>query len=160
MQTSDNISTQTAVPKLPAKPSYGKSSKATQIDHFRRFCKGGTKGKPPKKKADLRGLKNNLRKSHDIFISMRLKCKHRTTFRRKRRLQNCPQGRVMANLAKPPKSAIFADFAKGDQGTTAQKEGRLEGPEKQPAQIAWSSSQIKMLFSNHTFLLWQVNLYD
>ena len=70
-----------APPKLPAKPSYGKSSKATQIGHFRRFCIGGTKGKPPKKKADLRGLKNNLRKSHDIFISMRLKCKQRTTFR-------------------------------------------------------------------------------
>ena len=49
--------TQTAPPKLPAKPSYGKSSKATQIGHFRRFCIGGTKGKPPKKKADLRGLK-------------------------------------------------------------------------------------------------------
>ena len=110
-QTADNISTQTAPPKLPAKPSYGKSSKATQIGHFRRFCIGGTKGKPPKKKADLRGLKNNLRKSHDIFISMRLKCKQRTTFRRKRRLQNCPQSRVMVNLAKPPKSAIFADFA-------------------------------------------------
>ena len=75
-----NILTQTAPPKLPAKPSYGKSSKATQIGHFRRFCIGGTKGKPPKKKADLRGLKNNLRKSHDIFISMRLKCKQRTTF--------------------------------------------------------------------------------
>ena len=136
MQTADNISTQTAPPKLPAKPSYGKSSKATQIGHFRRFCIGRTKGKPPKKKADLRGLKKNLRKSHDIFISMRLKCKQRTTFRRKRRLQNCPQSRVMVNLAKPPNRPFSQILHRGDQGKTAQKEGRLEGPEKQPAQIA------------------------
>ena len=46
VQTSDNISAQTAAPKLPAKPTYDQFSKATQIAHFLRFWKKGTKGKP------------------------------------------------------------------------------------------------------------------
>ena len=42
-----------------------------------------------------------------LFISMRLKCNHWTTFCRKPPLQEWPQVRAMANLAKTPKSAIF-----------------------------------------------------
>ena len=119
---------QTAAPKLPAKQSYVKFSKATQIGHFRRFCKRGNKVKPPKKKADLRNLKNNLCKSHDISISMRLKDKHPRTFRRKGRLQNRPQSQVMVNLAKLPQLAIFADFAKGGpRENRPKKKADLEG---------------------------------
>ena len=52
------------------------------------------------------------------FLLMRrgLTCKHWTTFCSKRRLQNCPQGRVMINSARTPKSPIFWDFAKGGKG--------------------------------------------
>ena len=44
---------------------------------------------------------------------MRLEYIYRTTFRRKRRLQKCPQSRVMTNSLRTPKSPIFWDFAKG-----------------------------------------------
>ena len=44
---------------------------------------------------------------------MRLKCNHRRTFWRKRRLRKCRQSRAMTDLAKTPKSRIFRDFAKG-----------------------------------------------
>ena len=48
-----------------------------------------------------------------MLISMRIKCNHRRTFCRKPRLQKCPQSRVLANLAKTPKSAILRDSSKG-----------------------------------------------
>ena len=128
MQTSDNILTQTAPPKLPAKPSYGKSSKATQIGHFRRFCIGGTKGKPPKKKADLRGLKNNLRKSHDIFISMRLKCKQRTTFRRKLAPPKLPAKPSYGKSSKATQIGHFRRFCiGGTKGKPPKKKADLRG---------------------------------
>ena len=53
MQTSDNISAQSAPPKVPAKSSYDKFGKGTQMGHFLRFCKGGTKGKSAKKWANF-----------------------------------------------------------------------------------------------------------
>ena len=44
VQTSETILRQTAAPKVPAKPSFDKFGKDTQIAHFLRFFKGGTKG--------------------------------------------------------------------------------------------------------------------
>ena len=41
------------------------------------------------------------------------KCNHRGTFCCKLRLHKCPWSRVMTNLRRRPKSAIFCDFAKG-----------------------------------------------
>ena len=58
VQSSENILTQTALPKLPAKSSSSQFSKDTKIGHFLKFFKGGTKGKSFKKWADLGGLKN------------------------------------------------------------------------------------------------------
>ena len=49
VQSSDNIVPQTAAPKVPASPSYGKFGKDTKIGHFLKFFIGGTKGKSPKK---------------------------------------------------------------------------------------------------------------
>ena len=49
VHSSDNFSAQTASPKAPAKPGYDKFRKDTQIAHFLRFCKGGTKGNLAKK---------------------------------------------------------------------------------------------------------------
>ena len=83
------------------------------------------------------GVSNEARrKPHDMLISMRLKCKHRTTFRHKRRLQNCPQHWVMTNLARAPKSPIFWDFAKG--GT---KENR---PKCRPTSETWKKARRKL----------------
>ena len=52
---------------------------------------------------------------------MYLKGKHRTTFWCKLRLHKCPYSRVMTNLARTPKSAIFWDFAKGGPRENDQK---------------------------------------
>ena len=41
----------------------------------------------------------------------------------------------MTDLAKTPKSAIFGDLAKGDQGKMAQKVGRIRGLENHPVGI-------------------------
>ena len=55
------------------------------------------------------------RRSGYLLISMRLKSNLRTAIWRKPRLQKCPQVRVMTNLAKTPKSAIFWNSSKGGQ---------------------------------------------
>ena len=57
--------------------------------------------------------KTPWRKWHHLLICMHLKCKLSTTFCCKLRLHKCPQSRVMTNLARTPKSAIFWHFAKG-----------------------------------------------
>ena len=63
---------------------------------------------------------------------MHLKCKHRTTFCFKLRLHKCPYSRVMTNLARTPKSAIFLDFAKGGPRENAQKSRPTIGASKTP----------------------------
>ena len=77
------------------------------------LAKGGPRENRPKSRPTIRARKTPRRKSHYPLISMRLKCKHRKTFRRKRRLQKPTQNRVMANFAKVLKSPIFWDLAKG-----------------------------------------------
>ena len=87
------------------------------------LAKGGPRENRPKSRPTIRARKTPRRKSHYPLISMRLKCKHRTTFWRQRRLQKPTQSRVMANFAKVLKSPIFWDLAKGG-GKIAQKVGR------------------------------------
>ena len=52
---------------------------------------------------------------------MNLKCNHRGTVCCKLRLHECPWSRVMTNLPRKPKSAIFWDFGKGGLRENAQK---------------------------------------
>ena len=44
VQTLENIFAQTAAPKVPDWPSYGKFCEVIQNPHFLKKCKGGTKG--------------------------------------------------------------------------------------------------------------------
>ena len=74
---------------------------------------GGPRENRPKSRPTIRARKTPRRKSHYLLISMHLKCKHRTTFRCKRRLQKRTQSRVTANLAKVLESAFFWDLAWG-----------------------------------------------
>ena len=80
VKSSKNILTQTAGPKVPAKPSSGKFSKDTKIGHFLKFFKGGTKGKSLKIAPILAAPKTLRRKSGDLLISIGLKCNHRRRF--------------------------------------------------------------------------------
>ena len=96
------------------------------------FAKGGPRENAQKIRPTIRASKTPWRKWHHLLISMHLKGKHRTKFWCKLRLHKCPYSRVMTNLARTPKSAIFWDFAKGDQGKMLKKVGRLYGLRKHP----------------------------
>ena len=75
-------------------------AKALKSAIFWDLAKGGPRENRPKNRLTIRARKTARRKSHYPLISMRLKCKHRTTFWRNWRL-------------KALKSAIFWDLAKG-----------------------------------------------
>ena len=87
--------------------------KALKSAIFWDLAKGGPRENRPKIRPAIRARKIARRKSHYPLISLGLKCKHRTTFWRKRRLQKRRQSRVMAIFAKALKWAIFWDLAKG-----------------------------------------------
>ena len=60
-----------------------------------------------KRSLRLKGPKALWRKWHYPLISMHLKCKDWKRFWRKKRLQKCPNGQVMAIFARSPKTRIF-----------------------------------------------------
>ena len=62
----------------------------------------------------LRALTTPWCKCLRLIIGMRLTCNLRTTFCGKSRIQKCLHIRVMANLAKTPKSAIYSNSYKGE----------------------------------------------
>ena len=96
------------------------------------FAKGGTRENAQKSRPTIGASKTPWRKWHHLLISMHLKCKHRATFCCKLRLHKCPYSRVMTNLARTPKSAIFWDFAKGGPRENAQKSRPTIGASKTP----------------------------
>ena len=70
----------------------------------------------PKSSLRLKGAKALCRKWHYTSTSILLRCKDWRRFWRRKRLQKCPNGQVMAIFARSPKSRIFWKSAKGDQG--------------------------------------------
>ena len=96
------------------------------------FAKGGPRENAQKSRPTIGASKTPWGKWHHLLISMHLKCKHRTTFCCKLRLHKCPYSRVMTNLARTPKSAIFWDFAKGGPRENAQKSRPTIGASKTP----------------------------
>ena len=105
------ILAKTAAPKVPEQPSYGNFGKVTQNPHFLKKERRGDQGKffknRPKTSPRLKGPKALWRKWHYPLISMHLKCKDWKRFWRKQRLQKCPNGQVMAIIARSPKTRIF-----------------------------------------------------
>ena len=61
----------------------------------------------PKSSPRLKGPKALWRKWHYSLVSMHLKCKDWQRVWRKQRLSKCPNGQVMAILARLPKNRIF-----------------------------------------------------
>ena len=112
------------------------------------FAKGGPTENAQKSRPTIGASKTPCRKWHHLLItmqnvSMHLKCKHRTTLFCKLRLHKCPYSRVMTNLARTPKSAIFWDFAKGGPRENAQKSRPTIGASKTP----WRKWPIYLLIS-------------
>ena len=108
VQTLENILAQTAAPK--EWPSYGNFREVIENPHFLKKCKGGTRGNffknRSKSKPRLKGRKALLRKGYYPLIIMHLRAKTGDDFRAKR-LWKCPNGQVMAILARSPKTRIF-----------------------------------------------------
>ena len=76
---------------------------------------------PPKSSPCLKGPKALWRKLNYTLVEMRLKCKDWKIFWRKQRLQKCPNGQVMAIIARSPKIRIFWKSAKGGPREIFQK---------------------------------------
>ena len=118
------------------------------------FAKGGPRENAQKSRPTIRASKTPWCKWHHLLISMHLKGKHRTTFWCKLRLHKCPYSRVMTNLARTPKSAIFWDFAKGGPRENAQKSRPTIRASKTPWR-KWHHLLIKMhLKSKHRTTFW------
>ena len=112
-------------PNVPEWPSYGNFRKATENPHFLKNCNGGDQGKffkiRPKSSPRLKGPKALWRKWHYPLICMRLYCIDWRRFWRKQRLQNCPNGQVMAIFARARKTGIFWRSARGGPREIFQK---------------------------------------
>ena len=76
------------------------------------FAKGGPRENALRSRPTIGASKTRWGKWHHLLVSMHFKSKLTTTFWVKLRLHKCPYSRVMTNLARTPKSAIFWDFAK------------------------------------------------
>ena len=90
----------------------------------------------------LKGQKALWRKWHYPLNSMPLKSKDWKRFRRKQRLQRCPNGQVMAIFARSPKTCIFGKKAKVRPRETFKK-----SPRKYPSLQRAKSTLAKMSLS-------------
>ena len=96
----------------------------------------------PESSPRLNGLRALWRKWHYPPISMHLKCKDWRRFWRKQRLQKCPNGQVMAIIARSPKTCIFRKSAKGRPIEVFQKT-----PKKSPSLQKANSTLAQMSLS-------------
>ena len=121
----ETILAQDAAPKVPEWQSYGKFRMVTLNQHFSEKEERGDQGKFFKNRQKsipcLKGPKALWRKLNYTLIKMHLKCKDWRIFWRKQRLQKCPNGQVMAIIARSPKTRIFWKSAKGGPREIFQK---------------------------------------
>ena len=75
----------------------------------------------PRRCPRWKGPKALWRKWHYPLISMHLNSKDWKRFRRKQRLQRCPNGHVMAIFGRSPKTRMFGKKAKGRPRETFKK---------------------------------------
>ena len=131
--------------KIFVQKSGSKSARTAKLRHFSQVhpkpafsekVQRGDKGKffknRPKRRLRLKGPKALWRKWQYPRTSMHLKCKDWRRFQRRRRLQKCPNGQVMAIFARSFKTRIFYKKERGDQGkffkNLPKSRPRLKGP--------------------------------
>ena len=122
------------------KPAF---SEKVQRGDQTKFFKNRLKGYPRWK-----GPKALWRKWHYPLISMQLKSKDWKRFRRKQRLQRCPNGQVMAIFGRSPKTRMFGKKAKGRPRETFKK-----SPKKYPSLQRAKSTLAKMSLSCNLYPL-------
>ena len=107
----EKILAQKAASKVPEWQSYGKFRKVTLNPHFSEKEERGDQGKffknRHKSSPCLKGPKALWRKLNYTLIKMHFKCKDYRIFWRKQPLQKCPNGHVMAIIARSPKTRVF-----------------------------------------------------
>ena len=142
----EKIMAQNASPKVQEWQSYGKFRKVTLNPHFSEKVERGDQGKffknRQKSSPCLKGPKALWRKLNYTLIKMHLKCKDWKIFWRKQRLQKCPNGQVMAIIARSPKTCIFRKSAKGRPIEVFQKT-----PKKSPSLQKANSTLAQMSLS-------------
>ena len=120
---------------MPEWPSYGNFGKVTQNSHFLKKVQKGDEGKFLKNRPTgsyrLKGPKQLWRKRDYPLICMHFQSKDWKRFWRKKLLQNCPNGQVIAIFARSPKPAFSEKLQRGDQGkffkNHAKRNPRLKG---------------------------------
>ena len=119
------ILAQTTAPKVSEWPSDGNFLQGHPKPAFSEKVQRGDQGKffknRPKSSPRLKGKKALWRKLNYTLIKMHLKCKDWRIFWRKQRLQKCPNGQVMAIIARSPKTRIFSKSTKGGPKEIFQK---------------------------------------
>ena len=114
-------------------------SEKVQRGDQRKFFKNRPKSSPR-----LKGLRALWRKKNHLVFSIHLKCKDCKRFWRKKLTQKCPNGYVMAILARSPKTPILCKSAKGGPRKIFRKSPKkwpsLQKPNSTLAQMALSSN--------------------
>ena len=118
------------------KPAF---SKKLQMGDQGKFLKNRLKSS-----VRLKGPKALCRKWHYPRTSMLLRCKDRRRFYRRRGLQTCPNGKVMAIFAKSPNTRIFWKSTKGGRREIFQR-----SPKKQPSLKRANSTLAEMALSSN-----------
>ena len=144
----EKILAQKAAPKMPEWQSYCKSRKVTLNPHFSEKEERGHQGKFFKNRHKtspcLKGPKALWRKLNYTLIKMHFKCKDYRIFWRKQPLQKCPNGQVLAIIARSPKTRIFWKSAKGGPREIFQK-----SPKKMPSLKRTTSTLAQMALSSN-----------
>ena len=120
------------------KPAF---SEKVQKGEHRKFFKNRLEG-------CWKGQKALWRKGHYPLISMHLKSKDWKMFRRKQRLQRCPNGQVMAIFGRSPKTRMFGKKAKGRPRETLKK-----SPKEYPSLQRAKTTLVKMSLSCNLYPL-------
>ena len=118
MQRLHKILAQKADPKVPKWQSSAIFARSPKTRIFLKGAKGGPRDifqTRPKIRPRLKGLKALWRKWHYSWIIMLLTCKDWRLFWRKRRLQKCPNGQVMAIFARSQEPAFSKKVQRGDE---------------------------------------------
>ena len=133
VQSSENIVPETAAPKVPAIPSNDQFCKDTNIGHFLKFFKGGTKGKWLKKQAEHAGSKNTLPHISSSINQYALKVQSSDNIVPQTAALKVPA--IPSNdhfLQRHQNRPFFEILQRGDQGKIAQKVGRTRRLQKHP----------------------------
>ena len=139
VQSSENILTQTAAPKVPAKPSSGKFSKDTKIGHFLKFFKGGTSENRLKNGPTLAARKTLRRKSGDLLISIHPKVQSSENILTQTAAPKVPAKPSSGKFSKDTKIGHFLKLFKGGtKGKSFKKWAELSASKNIPVQ-SWRS---------------------